>query len=495
METHYEQRYPGPRWALYYGVYDGIQKVAVNDLQRMVQSYLPYVIETHKAFTGAIASHENLILVGTGDDNPLIAELIQSGKILIPDKAESYHIACFDAPWEGKQRAIVIAGRDAKGVLNGVHAFGAQVLSTAAKIDQDLMRRDVIDKLADFSATEKPAVEERGLWTWGYVIYDYRGFLDTMARLRMNTLVVWNDEPPVNAADFLAYAHDRGIKVIMGFHWGWGLEHLDFASAAHNEMVKEAVVKNYVENYRHLAIDGIYFQTLTEHNRLDINGKSTATLASEWVNRIAQALLDLDPGLRIIFGLHATSIREHYTDLTALDTRVSIMWEDAGVLPYTYAPTLGEKGDTGISDEAFEDTLAYSKRLATFRPGTPFEIVPKGYMSLRWGYEFEHHGPFIIGERSPEFIEQRARLRQIQWDRVNALWLRYFPYGARFYREILDCAPSRMTAVALVEDAMFEARIQPSVSLFAETLWNPRRSDTEILHAALSPYYEHASIS
>ena len=35
---------------------------------------------------------------------------------------------------------------------------------------------------------------------------------------------------------------------------------------------------------------------------------------------------------------------------------------------------------------------------------------------------------------------------------------------------------------------MFEARIQPSVSLFAETLWNPHQSDAEILARALRPY-------
>ena len=47
-----------------------------------------------------------------------------------------------------------------------------------------------------FSAA--PALENRGLWTWGYVIYDYRRYLDNMARLKLNMLVVWNDCAPRN---------------------------------------------------------------------------------------------------------------------------------------------------------------------------------------------------------------------------------------------------------------------------------------------------------
>jgi hypothetical protein len=41
---------------------------------------------------------------------------------------------------------------------------------------------------------------------------------------------------------------------------------------------------------------------------------------------------------------------------------------------------------------------------------------------------------------------------------------------------------------------MFEARIQPSVSLFAETLWNPRQSDAELLSRAMRPYVTPTSV-
>ena len=43
-----------------------------------------------------------------------------------------------------------------------------------------------------------PQVRRRGLWTWGYVIYDYRRYLANMARLKLHEIVIWNDYAPLN---------------------------------------------------------------------------------------------------------------------------------------------------------------------------------------------------------------------------------------------------------------------------------------------------------
>jgi hypothetical protein len=47
--TRYERRYPGPRWRLVYGSYEGVEQFAVDELQRAVQRYLPYVLEVQPA--------------------------------------------------------------------------------------------------------------------------------------------------------------------------------------------------------------------------------------------------------------------------------------------------------------------------------------------------------------------------------------------------------------------------------------------------------------
>ncbi len=346
--------------------------------------------------------------------------------------------------------------------------------------------------MESFEISERPLIAGRGIWTWGYVVYDYRRFLDNMARLKMNTLILWNDCPPVNAREVVAHAHSRGVKVIFGFHWGWGVEGLDLASAEHRARTREEVLRSWREDYRDLGADGVYFQTATEHDKLEIGGRSVAALARDWAGDIAGALLKEEPGLYIQFGLHAMSILDNYGDLAGLDPRVSIVWEDAGAIPYSYdpVPAYDEPGFAKpLELGTAEKTLEYSRKLAALREGAEFAMVAKGWTKLRWGVEFEHHGPFVLGERDRAWIRRRLAGRRARWDEVNGLWRRHYPLAARFYREILDCSPAGMTVTGLVEDGMFEEAIQPSVALFAETLWNPRRAEGEILKLAGSPYY------
>ena len=51
------------------------------------------------------------------------------------------------------------------------------------------------------------SIKQYGIWPWGHVIYDYRGFLDNMKRLGMNSVIIWNDIVPLNSEDVLDYAH------------------------------------------------------------------------------------------------------------------------------------------------------------------------------------------------------------------------------------------------------------------------------------------------
>jgi hypothetical protein len=487
----YRERYAGARWSILYGSYDGVERHAVSELQEYVQRYLPYVIEVRKAESVDQIGDDYAILIGTGDNNPLIADAIARGTLAKPDGPEGYSISCGKSPWTDDRRLMTVAGSDPNGVLYGVQHLDSVLRATVGQPDPPDMRA-AFDKLPEFSITEKPAIDNRGIWTWGYPIYDYKRFIDNMARCRMNMLTIWNDCPPLNSRDLIDYAHSRGVKIVYGFHWGWGIDDFDPTDAVQRRRMKDSIIRNYLDNYRDLGLDGIYFQTFTEHTKLDMGGKSTAALACEWVNEIADALLDYSPGLQIQFGLHATSIRERYTDLAGLDPRVTITWEDAGCIPYAYDPTREFNygvfnSPTGL--DPLDGTIDYSKKIATFRPGTEFAMVPKGFAWLRWQSEFEHHGPFILGERNTEFIKQRAAERQPFWDRINALWLANYPMAVRFYREILDCNPPSFTATALIEDGLFEEKIQPSVAILAETLWNPRRDEKEILLAALSPHY------
>ena len=486
MPYQFADRYPGTRWLLVYGKYAGPERVAANRAQTCAQYYLPHVLEVAPAADVEPDGNTHLILVGTAKSNRWIAQMIDRGLVKAPEKAQGFTIACLDAPWGEEKRCIVICGADARGMLYGAEEFCARTLYGGLPNDGAEPRRDDFDHMADFALTEAPAIDDRGIWTWGYVIYDYKRFLDHMVKLKMNMLTVWNRTVPVNMDKVIEYAHARGIRIVTGFHWGWGSDiNLDISRPDDLPQLRKVILETYRREYAGLDIDGIYFQTQTEHHELTKDGRTMAAIARDFVNYVAEGFYQLKPELFIQFGLHATSIREHYADFDSLDPRITITWEDAGVLPFSYFPSLGETGQ-------YEETLAYGKQLAQFRRDSGFAMVPKGWTCLRWGREFEFHGPFILGERSPRGIHERLLDRSGLWEGVNQQWYRLFPHAARFYREILEEKPKSTLVTGLVEDGIFEEAIQPSVALFAETLWNPYQPDDDILVKAMRAYYKSA---
>lgn len=485
MDIH-PRRYAGARWNIYYGVYAGVEQFAVNELQRMVQRFVPYVIETRPAMAGFVAGECHALVIGTAANNPLIAGLLRQGLTAAPPGAQGYTIAALPSPWHAGCTVVVIAGADSAGVLYGVQDLNARVLAPLLTRDS-ASTRAALDSIAPFAISEAPTIATRGIWTWGYVIYDYRRFLDNMARLKLNMLVLWNDCPPLNCREVIDYAHKRGIRVVLGFHWGWGLS-LDLSSAADRARIRDHVVATYRRDYRHLGMDGIYFQTLTEHTTTAVGSLSTAALACRLVNETAQALFELDPDLYIQFGLHATSIQDRYRDLRDVDKRIDIVWEDAGVIPYSYDPTPDPARSIWDSVSTPAGTIAYSKELAALRGRGELALVAKGWTKLNWSEEFEHHGQFVLGERHPEWMQQRLQTLAPQWQYVNRLWQRNGALACEFYREMSRAVDS-MTVLALVEDGLFEEAVQPSVTLFAQTLWNPERNSADLLAMAGSPYY------
>ncbi len=465
------------RWTVLYGAYAGVERTAVQALYRALSFHVPYVLPLMAGAEADPARLEHVLLLGTAATNPHIARLIETGAIPAPPGAQGYTLWVGDAPWDGDRRLTVIAGADAPGVFYGVQEYLASFGDGCVPLDKPLKRRAYLTRLPDRCQAEAPAVRERGLWTWGYVVYDYRRFLDNMARLKMNMLTLWNSEAPLNLAEIADYAHARGIRLIAGYNWGWGYNNLALSKAEDRAFIKKLALDVYHKEYAGQPIDGIYFQTLTEHTTQEIEGRSVAAWACDLVNEVAAALYAEHPDLSIQFGLHATSIRAHYTELAALDPRMIITWEDAGALPFSYSP----------DPDHYAATLAYAQELAAFRPGSPFALVPKGWMCLRWDDEFAKHGPCLVGEREPAYLRERLYVRQPEWDGINSAWLRRYPLAARFYREVLAVNP-HVLATGLVEDGLFEAKIQPSVALFGEMLWNPYRDDAELLARALRPY-------
>ena len=251
------------RWHIVFGSYAGVEKYAANELYKVIQKYVPYVL-TVSYSAEELPKDKNLIFLGTAESNRFIGDLADKKLVTLNLKPQGYAIRVCESPYCEGYKAIAIAGADALGVLYGVrdfeHRYADQLIFSGDY--RARQTRPFIDAVPDFSLSSAPAVENRGLWTWGHVVYDYRGYIDNMSRWKLNTLILWNDFAPVNARDIIEYAHARGVKVIWGFSWGWGTGE-DMPGSEKPKWTR-TVVKRYQNEYADLGGDGIYFQTSTE---------------------------------------------------------------------------------------------------------------------------------------------------------------------------------------------------------------------------------------
>ena len=108
----------------------------------------------------------------------------------------------------------------------------------------------------EYELVEKPKIKQRGLWTWGYVIYDYKKYIDNMVTLKFNTLIIWNDYLPVNIRDVISYAHENGVKIYLGFSWGWDTSCGERDAILHTDEISQNVVNTFEKEYLNLDCDG-----------------------------------------------------------------------------------------------------------------------------------------------------------------------------------------------------------------------------------------------
>lgn len=396
------------------------------------------------------------IYVGTKENNPYIRA--HSAAALTHE--EGYAITV-------EKDTVIIEGYDDAGVLYGVCDFYHKYIVRFAHPDNDRYWVNVWERdcLPDFFHTSYPAVRERGLWTWGHVIYDYKGYLDHMVKLKMNRVIIWNDFVPVNARELVAYAHGCGIKVIWGFPWLWGTR-CDKVDLRALDGKSEEIFAFYESQYANACGDGIYFQTFTELNTDRIDGVLIAEAAADFVNRTAALFYARYPELEIQFGLHATSVKNRLEFIARVDPRIRIVWENCGAFPFDYIPT---KVDN------FEETMAFTQRIAVLRGASDrFGAVTKGLVKLDWRNFSHSEGSHTIGVSSRALKENRVARKHRIWKYIQAYWLVNADYVLRAVREMSRLKEGDLLLAALVEDGMFEEQVMFPVALYAEMLWDCR---------------------
>lgn len=394
------------------------------------------------------------IYIGTKDDNPYI-----KGKSSYTfSYPEEYHIKV-------SEDTAIIEGSDDNGVLYGCIDFYNKYLISLEYPHSDKFRVNPFEEgvFPSFETSSHPAIADRGLWTWGRVIYDYRGYIDNMVKLKLNCVIIWNDFPPVNTKEMIDYAHCCGIRVLFGYEWGWDTDCNVFDLNTIDTMSKN-IFEKYEKSYAHLGLDGIYFQSFTELNKEDIGGILIADAVTKLVNNTSKMFYEKYPHINLQFGLHATSVKEKLQYIKNTDKRIRIIWENCGAFPFKYLPS---------ETEDFEETCDFTKKILTLRGEDDLSgAVTKGLVKLDW-LTFTHlEGAHILGISSKTMKRNRIERKRKIWKYVQAYWLTNAGFAYDMVKLFKDVTKGNTSIYALVEDGMFEENIMYPVALYSEMLWD-----------------------
>ncbi len=491
------------RFIVIYGKYDGLEKRALNLINGAVFDYYRNYISFYSSdlVDNETIENNNLILVGTQEDNKFIKELVLSGEVEESHKAQGYSATVKDSKWNSKNQMVVICGYDDSGVLYGAVDFVNKYLGYVIyKIGFGDMEQDryfdspFVEKLPDWKVVSAPSVEERAIWTWGHVIYDYKAFFDNMVLLKLNEVVIWNDFAPINANDVVDYAHSLGIKVIWGYAWGWGTD-CKLSMGMDNESLeklKREIIDKYEKEYLNTKGDGIYFQSCTELNVEYINGKLIAETVVDLVNSTVSELLRKYPNLKIQFGLHANSVKNRLEYIKKVDSRIMIVWENCGEFPFS--PNNADHGyERDVKD--LTETIEFTKKIATLRSSDEkFGLVLKGMSSLDW-CTFKHQEKnLILGGKTERYIEKRTTEKHRLWKLRQANWIMNADCIQKLVISLVDMRKN-LNIQGLIEDGMFEKEISLPAAIYAATLWDCEKSGMEtVVEVAKYPCVKMANL-
>lgn len=73
----------------------------------------------------------------------------------------------------------------------------------------------------ELNVLSAPTIQTRGFWTWLYGCKDVFAYIDRASDWKLNHIIFWNLGVPMNADRINEYAHERGVKILWGFSFGW----------------------------------------------------------------------------------------------------------------------------------------------------------------------------------------------------------------------------------------------------------------------------------
>jgi hypothetical protein len=244
--------------------------------------------------------------------------------------------------------------------------------------------------------------------------------------------------------------------------------------------MKDSVVEEYRTIYAPIGCDGIYFQSFTETKNDMIGGRLIARLVTDTVNEIARRILEITPSLRLIFGLHATSVKDRLEEIARVDERIEILWEDCGSFPYAYEPWIE-------SEEAFNDTLEFTKKLLTLRNGKGVGLVFKGVMMMDWWHFIYQYGPYIIGNNSEDIKTHDRKIRERGWKIYSGEWAQHGKWAHKLYEFVKN---NKTSSINTCLAGTFDGGIYLPVAVSASMLRSLSPYDGTLKKVTQAPFVE-----
>ena len=463
-------------WEIIYNNFSGMERHAVEFLNkemgkyvlRQLGEYSIHVLPINKE-TDGYKIKENAIVVSLYNNSKIIQKYIKQDEF----NENGFIVKVFDNPDTPNTSIVLITASDESALYRGaVYFIDDYVPKYAPYLSGKLNYRVFDGRLYPETYKEEIKSKTRSIFAWGHAINDYRKYIENMARLGLNQLILWNDFAPINAKEIVEYAHSYNIEFIWGFAWGWdekrckNLMCLDDTILAE---MKKNIYETYYSTWQGLG-DGIYFQSFTETEMDTLNGKCIAEVVTDFVNEVAGELLKKEPNLHIQFGLHAISVHKYIDFIAKVDKRIEILWEDCGSFPYSYYPHSVDK---------FDETVEFTKKILLLRgKDAKTGLVFKGHCTLDWTKFIHQKGPFILGENCDFVTEHDKYLRSSGWASLTAGWVRYGEYARKIAELALELDPN----VNLCMAGAYDGGIWLPMALCADIIKNPNENFDDILN-------------
>ena len=421
-------------WKIIYTRFEGATRRAITILSKEIGGYMLRNLGEYKILVlpcemEGCAVGKNAFIVSRYQDSAIVPTYVNKREI--PE--DGYLVRVIKNPECEDGRLVILTSFTDEGVLGAVISFlDDYIYDFAPYAGANLMPQEIFNSpLTEASYSIVDDNRKRCIFTWGHSFNNYRAYIENMARARYNELILWNDYIPLNIDEIIDYAHSFGIKVVLGYSWGWkeiGNKITEISDEL-IENVKNIAITEYINNYSRINCDGIYFQSFTERKEESVGGKLISRIVVDMVNDIAEKIWEISPELRIIFGLHATSVHQHLDEIARVNPHMEIMWEDCGEFPFNYSTRVK-------NEDEYNKTLELVKKILALRDGKGVGFLYKGIMMLDWTKVVRQSGPYIMGENSPKIAYHDKAVRANAWRNYSAAWMNSGKYALEVTRLI-----------------------------------------------------------